>query len=195
MTSPSAVTLRASRELVIAVTVGAGVVGTILVGALIDRRGSGTSMVLVAGVAAFAIMSVLLAAIDFSVRRLPNILVLPSIAVFLVLLCVDGAMRADVSLIVRGLLGAAIPFLIFAVIAMIDRRAIGGGDVKFVALTGGMTAWVSLEASIWALVVAFLTAGLVAVVALVTRRYRASSTLPFGPFLAFGAWVGIVLGA
>lgn len=195
MTSPSAVTLRASRELVIAVTVGAGVVGTILVGALIDRRGSGTGMVLVAGVAAFAIMSVLLAAIDFSVRRLPNILVLPSIAVFLVLLCVDGAMRADVSLIVRGLLGAAIPFLIFAVTAMIDRRAIGGGDVKFVALTGGITAWVSLEASIWALVVAFLAAGLVAVAALVTRRYRVSSTLPFGPFLAFGAWVGIVLGA
>lgn len=175
--------------------VASSAIAAILVFALVRRRGEDVSFVLLAALVAFAAVSVILVVIDVRSRRLPDRIVLPAIAFFLGALALDGAVHVDGALIIRGLIGAAIPFVLFWVIATIKPGSIGGGDVKFVALTSGTAAWVSVEASVLALFFAFLSAGVVSLIFLMTRRLRMSDSLPFGPFLAVGAWCGIALGA
>ena len=141
----------------------------------------------------FAPLSVTLGFIDVRTRRLPDALVLPGLVGFAAVLVLDGILRADVGMVMRGLLGAFIPFMLFWAVAALVPGSVGGGDVKYVALTGGVSAWVGTDAALVALFVAFLAAGIFSLTALIVRRNGRTRTVPFGPFLSLGAWGGILV--
>ncbi len=137
--------------------------------------------------AVFAVVLVLLAAIDLDRRLIPNAIVLPATAAVLV---AQVALYPDRTLEwFLASLGAA---LFFFVPLLIYPAGMGMGDVKLAALLG---------AALGRTVVLAVTAGLlavsvVAVVILVREGLGArKKAIPFGPFLAFGGLVALFLGA
>jgi leader peptidase (prepilin peptidase)/N-methyltransferase len=63
---------------------------------------------------------------------------------------------------------------------------LGGGDIKMVL---ALTIWMGLFKSIYVLILAFGAGSLLALPLLLAKKITRKSTMPFGPFLAFGALV------
>lgn len=139
-----------------------------------------------AAVAAFFITSLCLAAAaDVAERRLPNRIVLPS---FVVILAAQTALYPDRALewILAAVGGSAA--LLLAHLA--NPSGLGFGDVKLALVLGAALG----AAVVAALVVASLAAAAYAAVLLVRTGGAARHTaIPFGPFLAFGAFVALFL--
>jgi leader peptidase (prepilin peptidase) / N-methyltransferase len=93
--------------------------------------------------------------------------------------------------VAAALIGAATGFLITLLIALAGRAvwkkdALGGGDVKLMAAVGSFVGWAGVPAALFA----GSFAGTLWVGALaIRRRFRRGDYVPFGPFLAAGAWL------
>ena len=136
--------------------------------------------------AIFVVSLVVLTAIDLDRRLLPNVIVLPTLAVVLAL---QIAFYPDRALEwVLAALGAA---LFFFVPLLVYPAGMGMGDVKLAALLG---------AALGKTVAAAIAAGLLAVffVALVVLAREGmgarKKAIAFGPFLAFGGVLMLLLG-
>jgi leader peptidase (prepilin peptidase)/N-methyltransferase len=134
-----------------------------------------------------AFVSVLppLAAIDIERRVLPNRIVLPALAVVLVAQCASSPGRAPEWILATIGAGA---FLMLP--ALFYRDGIGMGDVKLAALLG---AALGRDVPTAFLVASFALLP-VALLMLVRHGGQARKmALPFGPFLAFGGVVAVLL--
>jgi leader peptidase (prepilin peptidase)/N-methyltransferase len=132
----------------------------------------------------FVVALLLLAAIDFRRRLLPNVIVLPASALLLAL-----SFAADPDGGARRLLWATGAFAVLLVLALLRPAALGMGDVKLAFLLG-----VGLGADVVAgFLVGTLAAGIAAVALLARHGSRARRMpIPLGPFLALGALVVLV---
>jgi len=138
------------------------------------------------GVLAAGVLAVLavLASIDLQARVLPNVLVLPATAAVLAWQLAFFPGRAGEWILAA--LGAAFFVLLPA---LIRPGAMGMGDVKLALLLG---------AALGADVVSALTIGFAALLPvalwlIVRGRGVRDATVPFGPFLAFGAAVALLV--
>jgi len=142
-----------------------------------------------------SIISVMLAYIDFTTKRLPNKIVLPAYPVMAGLLLLpavfDGAWGAYVS----ALIGSAALFGVYLLLALINPRGMGMGDVKLAGVLGMGLGWFGMDTLLVGTVLGFLIGAAVGVIALVTRKADRHATIPFGPAMIVGAWVGILVGA
>ncbi len=139
-----------------------------------------------------AVIGSILAVIDWRTQRLPNVLVLPSypIAAALIVLAVGGG-GWHWSQLVWAAGGAAGLFAVFLLGAL--TVGVGMGDVKLAGIVGMYLGWAGgLGALLLGMVVTVLSAGLGAVLLLVTRRTRRSGSVPYGPFMIFGCAVGVL---
>lgn len=87
--------------------------------------------------------------------------------------------------------GGAVGFAIMFVPHWLTKGGIGGGDVKLGALMGFM---LGLPAVLAGLFWGFAAGGLGAIVLLATGLRRGRDAVPYAPFLALGAWVGLLCG-
>ena len=159
----------------------AGAAALPLVAAAFARFGTGAEF----AVAAFVIASLcVVSAIDIAERRIPNWIVLPSFAIVLVAqtaLFPDRALEWVVAAVGAALL-LLVPLLVYP-------SSVGMGDVKLALLVGAALG----SAVVSALLLASLAAAAYAVGLLVRHGADARhATMPFGPFLAFGAIVAIL---
>jgi len=134
----------------------------------------------------FAAALVALAAIDLEHRVLPNRIVVP-LAIFGV---AAGAVLATPQLPELLIAGAA-AFSALLVIALVQPRGMGMGDVK---LAGAAGLFLGLSI-VPALLLAFLTGsvvglGLMAIEGAAARK----RAIPFGPFLALGSLLALLVG-
>jgi leader peptidase (prepilin peptidase)/N-methyltransferase len=137
-------------------------------------------------IAAFmAVVLVVVAATDIERRIIPNKIVLPATAIVLLAHVAFAPARAP-EFILAGL-GAGVAFLIPN---LINSSLMGMGDVKLAMFLGvGLGSGV-----IGAIMVAFIAVFPVALGTLIRGGAAArKATLPFGPFLAFGGLVILVL--
>jgi len=86
-----------------------------------------------------------------------------------------------------GLIFAALLFII----ALIYSGGMGWGDVKMAALIGLITGF---PAVLTAMMVSFVSSGIVAVLLLALRLRSRKEAIPFGPFLSLGAFVALLWG-
>lgn len=93
--------------------------------------------------------------------------------------------------IARALIGGGVAFAIIALIILLSRTGMGWGDSKMASFIGLMTGF---PLSIMALILSFLSGGLVGALLLASGRKGRKDTVPFGPFLAVGAWVTLLFG-
>lgn len=138
-----------------------------------------------------AAVAVALAAIDFDVRRLPDVIVLPSYLVGALLLIAASAASRDWWSGGRGLAAMIALFGCYAALAMVYPAGMGFGDVKLAGLLGLYLGWLGWS---WLLVGAFcgfLLGGVVGVALLVSGRAGRKTAIPFGPYMLAGAMVAV----
>jgi leader peptidase (prepilin peptidase)/N-methyltransferase len=134
--------------------------------------------------ALMAAVLVVITATDLERRIIPNRVVLP--AAVLVLLGQGAISPGRLGHLV--LFGCAAAGL-FLIPNLINRSAVGMGDAKLAFLLGVGLGW----GVVAALAIAFAAVFPVAVFVLIRRGWRArTATLPFGPFLALGAFVVLI---
>jgi leader peptidase (prepilin peptidase)/N-methyltransferase len=143
-----------------------------------------------------AAISIALALIDLDVRRLPDAIVLPSYAVLPLLLVLEALATLEWWPLVRALIGGVALFLFYDVLALVYPRqgGMGGGDIKLAGVLGIALAWVGWGALIVGAFAGFLLGGLYSLAAVATGRAGMRSSIPFGPFMLAGAWIGLVAG-
>ncbi|QIK83579.1 A24 family peptidase [Sanguibacter sp. HDW7] len=146
------------------------------------------AFLLVAGVA------LALTLIDLDTRRLPDVLTLGVVPVLVALLAVASAVSGDWTALWRALAGGAALFTFYFVLLLIYPSGMGFGDVKFALSLGlvmGYVGWGTLVVGAFA---AFLLGGVLSIALLATGKATRKSGLPFGPWMAAGAAVGIGFG-
>jgi leader peptidase (prepilin peptidase)/N-methyltransferase len=142
---------------------------------------------LLAASAVFGWMLIALAWIDWRTLRLPDTLTLT-----LLVFGLAAAYFFDRDAWLEHLAAAAAAFALFAAIAALYRRlrgreGLGMGDAKLVAALGAWLSWQGAASAVF--IAAMLGLSVLLVLAFAGRATTASTRLPFGPFLAAGAWI------
>ena len=132
-----------------------------------------------------AAVLVVLAATDLERRIIPNRVVLPAAVIALVVNAAIAPDRAPHIILAAIALGIA-----FLIPNLINQSLMGMGDVKLIVLLGAGLGW----GAVGAVMIGFLSVFPFALLALIRGGVGArKSTLPFGPFLAFGGLVILIV--
>ncbi len=129
--------------------------------------------------------------IDIDTHLLPSSIVYRAIALALPLLFV-AALNDPAGSVSGMLLGALIMWCVMKVLEVLSRGDLGGGDVKVSVLLGLYLGWLSLESVVTALVTAFASAGLFALLLLALRRAGRRTHIALGPFLIAGTLFAVL---
>lgn len=132
--------------------------------------------------------------IDLDVHRLPDLIVLPSYPIALVLLLVPTVVTGAWGALLRGVLAGLALFVGYLVLALVSPGGggLGLGDVKLAGVLGLLLGWLGWSPAIVSVFAAFVIGGLIAVVLLLAGRASRSSSLAFGPSMILGAWVAVM---
>ena len=122
--------------------------------------------------------------IDLREGIIPDVIVFPGMALALGLALLEG--RA-----IPALVGGGVGFVLLLAIYLLARGGMGLGDVKLAGLLGLINGWPLL---LVALLLAFVSGGLLASVFLALRLKGRKAPLPFGPFLVGGSFVALLWG-
>jgi leader peptidase (prepilin peptidase)/N-methyltransferase len=141
-----------------------------------------------------AAVSIALALIDLDVQRLPNALVLPSYVVGGIGLGGSALLAGNPGALLTAGIGMLSAFALYLGLALIRPGAMGMGDVKLAGVIGLYLGWLGIPELIVGVAAAFLLGGIAGIVLLIVRR-RTGSTMPFGPWMLAGAWIGALAGA
>jgi leader peptidase (prepilin peptidase) / N-methyltransferase len=140
-------------------------------------------------------LGVTLAAIDISVQRLPDRLVLPAYPVMIVLLGIAALIGHNGTALVRALIGGLALAGVYLVLALLRPGGIGGGDVKLAGLTGLALGWLGWPILIAGAVLGFILSAVVSLALIAARRITLRSMICFGPFMLGGALLAALASA
>ena len=141
----------------------------------------------------FAWILIICSVIDFQHMIIPDVISLPMIAMTPLVVLVHPGMTWT-----NALLGVAIgggSLYLLAWIYWLVRREIGlgFGDVKLLAGIGG---WLGYQAILPTIFYGSIIGSIIGITLVVTlKKYDLKSALPFGPFLAIGAWIHLMYGS
>jgi leader peptidase (prepilin peptidase)/N-methyltransferase len=141
-----------------------------------------------------AAVGVALALIDLDVKRLPDVLTLPSYVVGGVLLGIAALAGDDLHSLVRAALGAAAMFALYFALCFAYPAGMGFGDVKLSGVLGLYTAWLGWD--VWAagLLLGFFLGGFFGIGLVLLKKGGRKTAVPFGPFMILGAVIAIFVG-
>jgi Type II secretory pathway, prepilin signal peptidase PulO and related peptidases len=140
-------------------------------------------------------LGVLLAVVDFRVQRLPDALTLPLVAAALVLLGVAAVLPEHAGEWATALFGSLALGGGYFVLFLVNPNGMGFGDVKLALGLGAVLGWYGWSVVVLGTFAGFLFGGLYGLGLVVMRRAGRKTSIPFGPFLIAGAYVGILIGA
>jgi leader peptidase (prepilin peptidase)/N-methyltransferase len=139
------------------------------------------------------IVGTLLAFVDVAIHRLPNRAVLPLWVGVLCWLTITAAIDGTWRPLLGAVVGSVALGGVYMVLALIRAGAMGGGDVKLATALGLTAGWYGLHAWTWVCFAPFFVGGLAAVVGLACRRLSWTAHVPFGPALALGYCIAVVV--
>lgn len=138
--------------------------------------------------------SVLLATVDYTAHRLPDVLTLLLAAVVLVLLGVatllPDAGGSWTSALLGSLVVGASAFVLFLI-----SNSFGFGDVKLALFLGAVLGWYGWALILMGAFVGFLLFALYGIGLILTGRVGRTARIPLGPFLLAGTLAGVLLGS
>ncbi|MCC2279581.1 A24 family peptidase [Streptomyces sp. ET3-23] len=137
---------------------------------------------------------VLLAGVDRSVHRLPDVLTLPLAAGLAAGLGLAALIPGAAGSWRNALLGAAVLGGGYGALFLLHPAGLGLGDVKLAAALGCALGWYGWPAVVLGTLAGLLSGSLYGSALLVTRRAGRGAAIPFGPFLLAGAWAGVIAG-
>ncbi|HVX16942.1 MAG TPA: A24 family peptidase [Acidimicrobiales bacterium] len=133
-----------------------------------------------------------LAVVDLRTYRLPDRLTFPMLYGSVVAVVVLSLVRHEPARILYAAAGSLGFFALLALMAFVSPKGMGWGDVKLARLLGLWLGWLSPILVVHSLLVAGLAGVVVGLVVLAVRRGH-SAPFPFGPMLALGAVVAILI--
>ncbi len=139
----------------------------------------------------FIAVGVALTLIDVDCKRLPNVLVLPSYPVILVLLGGAAAWQHDGAALVRALIGMAVLLGLYLVLALTYPAGMGFGDVKLAGVLGAVLAYLSYAVLIIGAFAGFVLGAGLGLLLIISGRGSRKSAIPFGPYMIAGALLAI----
>lgn len=144
-------------------------------------------LVVVAGLIAIS-------AVDLERFIVPNRILYPTLFIAAPLLLLAGALEDDWSSVRTAAIGGVLAWGLLLVIHLISPKGMGFGDVRLAGLIGMTTGWLSVGHVLVALFLGFLTASVVGVSLIFLKLKGRKDKVPFGPFLATGAYLAILFG-
>lgn len=144
-------------------------------------------LVLAAGLVALSL-------IDLDTFLLPNRIVYPLTVVVVALFGVAAIVGDDSAAFVRALIGGGAAFAVFLGLHLVSPRGMGFGDVKLSFVLGVALGWVSGPTVFLGMFLAFLLGSVVGILLIVTKVRSRRDHVPFGPFLAAGTVLALLLG-
>jgi len=132
--------------------------------------------------------------IDLRTKRLPREIIYATAGVGVPLLVVAALVEHQPKRIWMLLLGAAINLAIMGAIYLLSRGGMGDGDVRLSPLLGAYLGFLNPGLAPVGLFYGFLLGAIASVPLLITRKADRRTALPFGPFLALGAYLAIFFG-
>ncbi|MFE9558423.1 prepilin peptidase [Streptomyces sp. NPDC006692] len=135
---------------------------------------------------------VLLALVDVTVHRLPDVLTLPLTAATLLLLGASALFPNAGGSWPTALSGALALGGGYLALFLISPRSVGFGDVKLAVALGAMLGWYGWHTLALGAIAGQLLAAAFGLSLIALRRAHAKTAIPYGPFLICGAMVGML---
>jgi leader peptidase (prepilin peptidase)/N-methyltransferase len=149
--------------------------------------------------AVFCSALIVITFIDLEFQIIPDRITLPGIPLGLLagsLLLPDPFLRAAPLGWKAAVIGAVSGFLFYYFVAVagekiFKKEAMGGGDIKMMAMVGGFLGW---KAIILTTFLGSLFGSVIGILIMVVKGREKGSLIPFGPFLALGAAISLFFG-
>jgi leader peptidase (prepilin peptidase)/N-methyltransferase len=137
---------------------------------------------------------VALSIIDLDTKTLPRRIVWTAGAVGVGLLTAVSLAAGEPERLVSAAIGAAIAFVVLLVLHIVARGGFGFGDVRLGAVLGWYLGWQGLSTLVPAMLLSFGLSAVVGLALMVVGRAGRKTEVPFGPFLAAGALIVLLVG-
>jgi leader peptidase (prepilin peptidase)/N-methyltransferase len=132
--------------------------------------------------------------VDLEHYIVPNRIIYPTLSLCIPLLVVAAAASHRWDWLGEAAVGGVAGFVGLLVIHVIQPRGMGFGDVRLAGVIGLMLGWLGLSHVVLALFLGFVMAAVIGVALIVTKVRSRKDAIPFGPFLAAGAAIGVFFG-
>ena len=142
----------------------------------------------------FAWLLVVVAIIDADTRKIPNRLMYPLTPALLVLMVAAALLTDAPERALSALVGGIGGFVVLLILALIQPRGMGMGDVKLAGFIGIGLGYLDYAHVVLGIFGGFLAGGIIGIVLLATRIRSRRDMIPFGPYLAVGALVALLVG-
>ena len=142
----------------------------------------------------FVAALVAITAIDLELYIVPNRIVYPTLFAAIPMLLVAAAVDGDGKSAKEAAVGGVLAFGLFLLIHLISPRGMGFGDVRLSGVIGMFLGWITVPHVLLGLFLAFLLASGIGVGLIALKLRTRKDHIPFGPFLALGAVVAMLLG-
>lgn len=144
----------------------------------------------------FTFVLIVISGIDYHSQIIPDVFSYSLICVGLLFSFMNGTLGAAIpsrlgNAFLGSLLGWGILWSIgFAAQKAIGQEAMGGGDIKLLSGIGAVLGWQKVFSTLF---IASLIASLFGITLIVMKRMKRREYIPFGPFLAFAAYINLFL--
>ncbi|WP_030265389.1 prepilin peptidase [Streptomyces violens] len=139
-------------------------------------------------------VAVLLATVDAAVHRLPDVLTLPAAGAAAALLGAAALLPGHGGSWTGALLGGLALAAAYFVLFLIRPDGLGFGDVKLALTLGIALGWYGWTVLFLGAFAGFVLGSVYGIGLMIVRRAYRKSAMPFGPFMALGALLGLLLG-
>lgn len=146
----------------------------------------------------FAWLLVVVAVIDVQTRKIPNRLTYPLTPALLVLMVAAALLSGNPQWAITSLVGGLVAFVVLLLIALLPGGGMGMGDVKLAGFIGIGLGYLGYGFVALGIFGGFVVGGLAGIVFVVARligggEFRRQK-IPFGPYLAAGALLALLVG-
>ncbi len=148
---------------------------------------------------AFVSALIVITFIDLDFQIIPDVITLPGVLIGLIMATIiipDPFSRNHQVGFLNSLIGVISGGGLFFIIALLGEKAfgqeaMGGGDIKLMAMIGGFLGWKSILLTTFA---ASLIGSIAGIIIMVIKGRGRGLKVPFGPFLSIGAMISLFFG-
>jgi leader peptidase (prepilin peptidase)/N-methyltransferase len=138
--------------------------------------------------------ALVLALVDLSVHRLPDVLTLSLPGAAVALLGGAALLPGSAGSWLGALLGGVALAGAYVVLFVIHPNGMGFGDVKLALTLGVVLGWYGWSVLFVGAFAGFLLGAVYGLGLMLARRASRRTAMPFGPFMVLGAFLGLLLG-
>jgi len=136
------------------------------------------------------IFGYIIAVIDYKSKTIPNNLVLAMLAGWVLIVIPQLFFNIETTLVFlrHALFGLLVGGGLSILVYLISRKGLGGGDVKFIAVTG---LYVGMNGILSSMLFGSVLAGLTGLILIIIKKIGRKDTIPLAPFLYIGILITV----